>query len=483
MRTPFGSALRARLVALAAVVGAASFAFAGACSGKKNTEIIIGVQSDVRVPKDIDEVQVRVLVDGVVVFDPRTPVGPSGASLPGSFGVVAGSDRPAPIVVEVLGWSNGNPRVLRRARLTFVQGRTLLLRMPLNFACYDKLDCPEDQTCVAGSCVDAFVESASLSDYVSATQIFGNGAGSGVDACFSAEECLPSTSQVASAGTACAFYAPHGGGDGTSAPIAFTPVVVLPSSATTLGYCVGTYCWIPLDHDAQEGWEWTDETKTTFVVAPGLCTKMTELGGHLGVTTACGEKTPERPVCTPLSGGSGTDAGEVGLDSDGGLSCTSPWVPCADTCVLLASDPKNCGSCGHACAAFELCASSSCASAYAGTWSGSFSGTVTGLGTPVSGSATLVLQQGSSRLTGTGTLNVAAFPACGATTVPCTGTAGTGGATLVCTNAAGKLDLTLSLPSASAMAGTYAWQATASGCFPSTGTFSFGKGVDGPGVN
>ncbi|MBN1771676.1 MAG: hypothetical protein JXB32_10470 [Deltaproteobacteria bacterium] len=48
---------------------------------------------------------------------------------------------------------------------------------------------------------------------------------------------------------------------------------------------------------------------------------------------------------------SDTDA-ELGLD-DGGesSSCTPGLAPCGGACVDLASDPANCGSCGHACPA------------------------------------------------------------------------------------------------------------------------------------
>jgi hypothetical protein len=513
---------------LAALMTASGLAFAasGGCSAKKNTEIMVGVQTDVRVPKDIDEIQLRVLVDGVVVFDPRSPVGDGQASLPGSFGVVAGSERGAPIVVEVLGYVKGNTRVLRRARLTFVQGQTIFLRMPLKFACYDAESCPADQTCIGGECKPADVDSAQLPAYTSATQIYGNGAGSGSDTCFSAEECFASTFTPTSSGDGCTFVlagattAPSASGsfgvkriDTTGTP--FTPAIRFPNTSTSLGYCLPAgACFVPVDHDVDEGWEWIDATNQgSFKLATGLCTRMKALGGTLVATMLCGEKTVERPVCTPLGGpipdtggdtsgdtsgdtrvdtgldtrvdtrveaifeGSSETGGGVdsGSDAEGGISCGGGLTACNQRCVNLGSDAANCGSCGHACASGQTCASSTCTTApdrWTGTWSGTFDGTIAVLGLPVTGTATVTLALQGATLTGIGSVGIPAYPSCGATTLPCNGSVVSSGAQLTCTNTAGTLTLESTMINPSTVNGNYAWQTSASGCYPSSGTFT-----------
>jgi hypothetical protein len=389
---------RARSILVAAGLTATALAAAstGGCSAKKNTEIMVGVQTDVRIPKDIDEVEVRVFVDGVVVFNPRAPVGNGQVSLPGSFGIVAGSDASKQIVVEVVGYVSTQQRVLRRARMTFVQGRTVFLRMPLKFACYGQGDCPDqNDTCIAGECKSALIDATRLPDYVSSTQALGNGPGGEADACFEAETCLSTTTQVMAAGAdGCSFLAPGGAGAGTP----FTPVLVLPASAKTPGFCDATSCKVPVDHDVDEGWEWTDAAHSSFSIAAGLCTKLKSLGGRLEATTGtqCGEKTLDRPLCTPTGTGSGADGGTVGPPdtSTGEGGTKSPCLACAQTqcgaelsacsvdpicaqfiqCVQTCS-PGN-ASCASACyatntdpqsTAFEACATKFCGSACGAT--------------------------------------------------------------------------------------------------------------------
>jgi hypothetical protein len=342
------------------------FASTGGCSAKKNTEIMLGVQTDVRIPKDIDEVEVRVFVDGVVVFNPRAPVGNGQVSLPGSFGIVAGSDASKQIVVEVVGYVSTQQKVLRRARMTFVQGRTVFLRMPLKFACYGQEDCPDqNDTCIAGECKSALIDATKLPEYVSEEQVSGKVGGSATESCFQAESCLPSTTALMPAGAdGCTFLAPGDGG-----AMAFTPVLAFQKmgGASVPGFCDAStgLCKVPVDHDAEEGWEFTDATHATVTLASGLCKKLKSLSGHLEATAACGDKTLDRPLCAPSSGvDAGTDTSlPVDADRDGGTSCPTGWSSCNGVCANLVSDPVNCGQCGRACSAGTTCVGAVCTAA------------------------------------------------------------------------------------------------------------------------
>src|SRR5256885_4937771 len=40
--------------------------------------------------------------------------------------------------------------------------------------------------------------------------------------------------------------------------------------------------------------------------------------------------------------------------------CTNEQVVCNEACTTLARDPTNCGACGHACGAGELCSVGEC---------------------------------------------------------------------------------------------------------------------------
>ncbi|MGK3981844.1 hypothetical protein WME99_02350 [Sorangium sp. So ce136] len=69
-------------------------------------------------------------------------------------------------------------------------------------------------------------------------------------------------------------------------------------------------------------------------------------GGDVGTTTSVS-------VTTTSAGGEG-GAGGVACTCEEGLSC------CGPTCVNLANDPHNCGTCGTTCAAEQACIQGEC---------------------------------------------------------------------------------------------------------------------------
>ncbi len=74
-------------------------------------------------------------------------------------------------------------------------------------------------------------------------------------------------------------------------------------------------------------------------------------------------------IVNPLDGGSlvtidAPDAPDAPVPPDAS-TCASPTTKCGETCVLLDSDPFNCGYCGHACQS-GLCSASSCVGEIAG---------------------------------------------------------------------------------------------------------------------
>ncbi len=73
-------------------------------------------------------------------------------------------------------------------------------------------------------------------------------------------------------------------------------------------------------------------------------------------------------ACTAIIGvgdyqaGPSPDGGHV--TPDGGTpGCPTDEVSCGGSCVKTASDPSNCGTCGHSCAQGQVCASGTCACA------------------------------------------------------------------------------------------------------------------------
>jgi hypothetical protein len=141
-------------------------------------------------------------------------------------------------------------------------------------------------------------------------------------------------------------------------PPPFTPVIVVPGAKDVPGWCdANGNCKVPVNHDPEEGWEWTDPTQTAFALAPGLCQKMRALAGHLEITSACGEKTPDRPVCA-TSGVNPTPVGDASITDTS--KCPPQSLSCGGACVQVMTDPSNCGGCGHVCPAGNFCQNGGC---------------------------------------------------------------------------------------------------------------------------
>ena len=318
-----------------------------ACASKKTTELVIAVQTDVQVPKDLDSVKVKVLSFGSVQFEQDYDVGPGGLKLPATIGIVPGKDDTQPVDIVIVGSFKGKERVLRQARLKFASDRVVLMRMPLRFSCFEKTDCGSDQTCVAGVCQGVEVEVSKLPDF-SNDAVFGPGGATNGNGCFDPLVCLTSTTPlVGRSDDPCTFDL--GGGastgpvdDGGSAVDAAAPPKSFDSTkpltlllrvdvTKQTGFCSGGECKVPLDYDPDEGWFYVDGTHAQARLAPNLCQRLK--GGAflgIGVTDACGTKNIETPFCDQPAT-TGCDLGDI-----------------AATCNLveqsyLASGDKTCG--------------------------------------------------------------------------------------------------------------------------------------------
>ena len=299
-----------------------AFFGASACAKKKTTELVVAVQTDVQVPKDLDSVKVKVLSFGAVQFEQDYEVGPGGLKLPATIGIVPGKDDTQPVDIVIIGSFKGKQRVLREARLKFASDRVVLMRMPLRFSCFEKLDCATDQACVAGACQGIDIEVSKLPDF-SNDDVFGPSGATNGSGCFDPDVCLASSiALTALADDPCTFDlrpAVDGGtggpssGDDAGGPAIdgsppSSPKSFDPSKPPTLllrldptkpaGFCSGGECKVPLDYDADEGWVFVDDAHTKVRLAGGLCQRLKDkafLG--VGATDACGTKTISTPFC------------------------------------------------------------------------------------------------------------------------------------------------------------------------------------------
>jgi hypothetical protein len=78
--------------------------------------------------------------------------------------------------------------------------------------------------------------------------------------------------------------------------------------------------------------------------------------------TLCGESCTNTAFDPNNCGACGTacPAGQVCSNGACGLACAGGVVQCGDACADIQSDPANCGGCGNACAPSELCSVGQC---------------------------------------------------------------------------------------------------------------------------
>ncbi|AKT38818.1 hypothetical protein [Chondromyces crocatus] len=166
--------------------------------GVEQGELMVALETDLIIPKDIDEVSLEVLAGGQVRFAASFPSSGDELRLPGTLGVVVDdpSDR---LTVRATAFARGTRRITRQSVTRAPDDGVGLLRLPLSWLC-DGVSCeaaggPADsqnvQTCDVGQCVPASVEVANLPAYDPA-DVFGGGTGTEDGTCFDVARCFAS---------------------------------------------------------------------------------------------------------------------------------------------------------------------------------------------------------------------------------------------------------------------------------------------------
>lgn len=134
-----------------------------ACSSERvaRTEIMLVVDSDLRVPDELDELEM--VVEGPDGKRKEALAVLEESPLARSLGLVHTRGPLEPLNVQVSGLRAGQVVVSRRASLRFVAGKTLVLPLHLTRSCVE-LEC-DDQTCAEGRCVDVELDARELDDW------------------------------------------------------------------------------------------------------------------------------------------------------------------------------------------------------------------------------------------------------------------------------------------------------------------------------
>jgi hypothetical protein len=346
-------------------MGALALVWSG-CEGKKQTEYVAGVSTQVQVPRDLKTIRVDLSVGGIVQFCRAYSVYDGKVQLPRSLGSfkTEGSSGTDPITLTVSGFTDefsetspnnqisaclDNPakvtpngsRILRRSRQPYIPDRILFLPMPLKFACWDK-DCGEDKTCKGGTCVDAATDASKLPDWRD-DLIDGTGG-----ACFKAKDCLAVAEPPAIVNADDCTYAlpntpsaPPQVSGAPPNPIGPPPGVPWDGLNVELTFDGGANTEI-LDKDPDEGFIVPDPNKPQqFRLAPGLCDMVKGIDASGNATThritsvrasgTCRPKSIFEPIC------SDQQLAIVGADPTG----VSPTATVKETCTPTELKPPS----------------------------------------------------------------------------------------------------------------------------------------------
>lgn len=348
-----------------AFVGSASafsiLALLAACSSKEEAtgQLMLSMQTDLSLPKDVNAVRIEVSTFGKVNFAQDYEVGPNGAKIPATLGIVAGANKAAPVRIRIIAKLNGEARLLREAVTTVPGARVAMLRMPLQYLSLGKVvstgtgsvnngnvtqssirtanlgtldtsdagtsgiegaepwasTCGEGKTSDNGACIDIEVDSSSLPDY-SPAEVFGGGDETGNGTCFDTYECLAQGVDVNIDLFSCAF---------PNVPGLTNVGLRVPGGPGKPGICSddpNADCFVPLDAETPAGW-FTRKEDNMIVLPRGVCQKFQETKEILSIVygTTCAPKTPSVPTCGPWSGVSGSKASPDGgtkTERDGG---------------------------------------------------------------------------------------------------------------------------------------------------------------------
>ncbi len=298
--------LRSNFLGLASVV--VGLASGGCTQVDDTTQVTVAFTSETQIPKELNQLEVAVVDHrgseaSRILHDVQNPgfFPATLALIPRDEGSLDG-----PLSVEVRGQLRTDQgetvtAVIRRATISYAEGRNLLLPMPLRMACFAIDRCGPNETCAGGTCQPAEVKEEGLADFRE-DLVFGTAG------CFSEEKCLA---------------------DSVFVPIdPTTPTDVceldLPSDVTfeedgrarvnvSIQWAVAPDRVIALDEgDAIEGWTFTGPSRVRL--SEGVCLSLRDALDEQGnrlvpdkalgvfVSKACAPKKKLQAFCTSSDG-------------------------------------------------------------------------------------------------------------------------------------------------------------------------------------
>lgn len=293
-------------------------------------QLMVVLQTDMSLPKDVTQVKILVKRGGTPYHDKNYVVAPGEdwvTKLPATLAVVASVEDPTPRVeVTVVGLRKAEARVFAQSVTTIPEGRTATLFVPIQWLCEGQVrELPRDAgyvsscepkgdtiyACRNGSCEDVVVKEKDLKDY-DPSDVFGGADEPKEGLCFETVQCfadgfwvIPNQDCIVEVDVE----------EGYQLNLA----LLNPKSGDGICNRSGDACYIPLDRDAQFGWNYVRGTNASSKpvraqLPKAVCTKL-DAGEIEAVyaTRTCATKTLRFPTCGPWS--AVDDSIDVGEDS------------------------------------------------------------------------------------------------------------------------------------------------------------------------
>jgi hypothetical protein len=279
---------------------------APSCTPLPIGETMVVLQTDLSLPKDVDRVTIQALVRGDQRhFNEFTKLGQSGQlQIPASIGLTLGDDTDptTPVTFRVTAYQGTKARVLREVVTTIPKDRLVALKLPIQWLCWEGAEgltldaddhaisnCPENQTCIAGTCANNVVDPATLDTYAP-EEVFGGGTGKNNDGtCFDTSACFTDSvdAPVEDTGTECFIKT-----------TADKNVAIRSDSA---GICGASGCFVPIDAKSDLGWQ-PGATDGTLKLPYAVCQRIKDKkASGVSISGACPLKTDGIPTCGPWS--------------------------------------------------------------------------------------------------------------------------------------------------------------------------------------
>lgn len=281
-------------------------------------QLMVVLQTDMSLPKDVTQVKILVKVGGKPYHDKNYIIAPGEdwvTKLPATLAVVASVDDPTPRVeVTVVGLRKADARVFAQAVTTIPEHRTATLFVPIQWLCDGQVkELPSNagfasscepkngraRACRAGTCEDVTVAEKDLKDY-DPSDVFGGADNPKNGLCFDTVKCFESSFRVVPNDDCIVEL---------GVPEGYELNLALLNPKEGDGICGrgGKPCYIPLDRDANFGWTYAKGSKASSKplraqLPVAVCTKLA--AGEIQqvqATLECATKTMQFPTCGPWS--------------------------------------------------------------------------------------------------------------------------------------------------------------------------------------